>query len=452
MRKILIIDNADKSRKRLSKFLSKNGYECLEAVDGKSGEELLRNNAVDLVCSDFTLPDYDGIDIIRKIKILQPLTPIVIIASYSNVRSAVEALKKGAAEYITKPLNPDELLNAIEDALNKHAEKFKHSEPKTESNPKFIIGKSQPSLQVEKHIRLISPTDMSVLILGETGTGKEYVAKSIHHQSKRKKAPFVAIDCGALPENLAASELFGHKKGAFTGAIADKKGCFELADEGTLFLDEIGNLSYDNQVKLLRVLQEQKVRRLGATKGKKVNVRVIAATNDNLEETISNGEFREDIYYRLNEFKIELAPLRKRKDDIPLFIDHFMNESNAKLNKMVRSITPRAMKLLKAHSWDGNLRELKNVIKRAVLFAQDQLIDISELPSELKPDHFSKKEVNVIFPNGLPATLKQVTAEAEKSAIIETLKLTDNNKSKAAQRLGIDRKTLYNKLSQYSLL
>ena len=451
MHKILIIDKADSSRKRLAKFLARNKYETVEAADGKGAEEILRKTPVDLVCSDFTLPDYEGVDMIRKIKILQPHTPVIIIASYSNIRSAVQALKKGASEYITKPLNPEELLNAIEDAISKTEDPKEKPVNSKKQSPQFITGRSQPSQQVEKHIKLIATTDMSVLILGETGTGKEYVAKSIHHQSKRNKAPFIAIDCGALPENLAASELFGHKKGAFTGAIEDKKGCFELADGGTLFLDEIGNLSYDNQVKLLRVLQDQKVRRMGATKGKKVNVRVIAATNDNLEETINNGEFREDIYYRLNEFKIELAPLRKRRDDIPLFIDHFINESNKRLSKEVRSITPRAMKLLKTHSWDGNLRELKNVIKRAVLFAQDQFIDVSELPPEIKPDHFSKKEVSVIFPNGLPATLKQVTAEAEKSAIIETLKLTDNNKSKTAQRLGIDRKTLYNKLSQYNI-
>lgn len=447
---ILVIDQDQRSRKRLSKFLLSHEYEVLEAQDVNTALTILRENKIDLVCCDFVLPDSNGIEVIKKIKIINNNTNIIIITSYADVRSAVKALKKGASDYITKPINHEELLSAIEDVLNKEKTESANTNS-SQKTPEFIKGASQSAIQVDKHISLIAPTDMSVLILGETGTGKEYVAKSIHHKSKRSKKPFIAIDCGALPENLAASELFGHKKGAFTGALENKKGCFEMANGGTLFLDEIGNLSYDNQVKLLRVLQEKKVRRIGTTRSIKVDVRVIAATNDNLEETIDSGEFREDIYYRLNEFKIELAPLRKRKEDIPIFIDHFMNQSNQRLNKAVRGIAPKAMTHLKNHSWEGNLRELKNVIKRAVLFSKDQIIDEEDLPIDLQPKPNSEGKVDVIFPAGIPATLKEVTFQAEKAAIIEALRLTGNNKSKAAERLGIDRKTLYNKISQLGI-
>lgn len=460
MEKILIIDDDPDICLLLKKFLAKKGYETSIADSGKAGEKWLKNNDCDLVLCDFKLPDYTGLEMLQKIKIINNAIQVVIITGYSDVRIAVEALKKGAYEYVTKPLYPDEILVTIKNALSARVEESNEvsspespeRKPSKPESTDFIVGSSPASQTVNKHIELIAPTDMSVIILGETGTGKEYVAKAVHRKSHRSSKPFVALDCGALPRELAGSELFGHIKGAFTGAIHDKKGCFEAANGGTLFLDELGNLSYENQVKLLRVLQERKVKPIGSNKEVAVDVRVIVATNENLKEAVKRDEFREDIYHRLNEFKIELSPLRERPDDIETFALHFLDMANAELNKEVKRFGDKSMEVLRAYTWHGNLRELRNVVKRAVLLCQEEEIDIMHLPSEIlaaPTDDIGSMDVS--FHGQLPSDLKSVAEAAEKKAIMAVLKHTNNNKSQTADMLKVDRKTLYNKLKAYDI-
>lgn len=461
MKKILIIDDDPDICLLLKKFLAKKGYQTSVADSGKAGEKWLKRNDCDLVLCDFKLPDYTGLEMLQKIKIINNAIQVVIITGYSDVRIAVEALKKGAYEYVTKPLYPDEILVTIQNALkakslgeDQQVENTKPSPSRSNVKDKseFIVGSSPASQTVNKHIALIAPTDMSVIILGETGTGKEYVAKAIHHQSQREGKPFVALDCGALPKELAGSELFGHIKGAFTGAINDKKGCFEAANGGTLFLDELGNLSYENQVKLLRVLQERKVKPIGSNKEIPVDVRVIVATNENLKEAVRRNEFREDIYHRLNEFKIELSPLRERPGDIEVFAQHFLAMANAELNKSVKGFGDKSMEVLRAYTWHGNLRELRNVVKRAVLLCQEEEIDIMHLPSEILATPAEDiGSMDVSFHGKLPTDLKSVAEAAEKKAILAVLKHTNNNKSQTAEMLKVDRKTLYNKLKAYDI-
>ncbi len=459
MERILIIDDDNDICLLLTKFLKKKGYEASFVNTGEEGLKELKRNQTDLVLCDYRLPDENGLDLLQKIKIVSPETAVVMITGYSDVRVAVQTLKHGAYEYVTKPLYPDEILVTIKDAITAQKEKAEQrSQPAAKksssglSRKRFITGKSNQSEIVQKHIDLIAPTDMSVIITGETGTGKEFVANEIHNKSKRKEYPFVAIDCGALPKELAGSELFGHMKGAFTGALADKKGSFELADGGTLFLDEIGNLSYDNQIKLLRVLQERKIKRLGGVKDIPIDVRVITATNEDLKESVREGKFREDIYHRLNEFKIELSPLRERKPDIIVFAEHFLKLANDQLGKNISGFEKEVVKKFKEYYWHGNLRELQNVVKRSVLLCQKDEIHMECLPAEiispdyipasLKPKSESSQDVT---------NLKSVSENAERNAIISVLEKTGYNKTKAAEVLNIDRKTLYNKLKAYEI-
>ncbi len=455
MKKILIIDDDPDIRVLLEGFLSKNGFETTSSGDGASALSIIKNHTYDLVISDFKLPDINGIELIQKAKIFCPDASYILITGYSDVKVAVNALKMGAYDYVTKPLYPDELLATVNKAIEENKTKNVDSRPSQKKRPvhEFVYGESQQSLTVRKHIDLIAPTDMSVIILGETGTGKEYVARRIHEKSARNGKPFVAVDCGALPKNLAGSELFGHVKGAFTGATSDKTGLFQQANEGTLFLDEIGNLSYEDQVKLLRVLQERKVRKIGDDKDIDIDIRVIVATNESLREVIKAGGFREDLYHRLNEFKIEIAPIRERKQDILIFSEYFLKISNHDLNKNIKSIHPKAADKLTTYYWHGNLRELRNVIKRAVLLAQGNEILPDHLPDEINNPHDNQEaqDTNITFQGGVPGTLKQVVEAAEKAAIERVLELTQRNKTKTATLLGVDRKTLYNKLSQYNI-
>ncbi len=458
--KILIIDDDPDITLLLDRFFKKNGYGTTVATSGEEGIAELRKCNADVVLCDFKLPDYDGLEILQKIKLINPSTQVIIITGYSDVKIAVEALKKGAFEYVTKPLFPDEILLIVENAFKK---KKKLAQQATGSSSgaqaikidkkKFVKGSTPAAQVLQKHIDLIAPTDMSVIILGETGTGKEYVANAIHQKSKRSDKPFIAVDCGALPGELAGSELFGHIKGAFTGALNDKEGCFEVANGGTLFLDEIGNLDYENQVKLLRVLQERKVKRLGSNKETPVDIRIIVATNENLKESIKEGSFREDIYHRLNEFTIQLSPLRERKDDVRIFLTHFLNISNEELGKNISAFKTEAENALVNHYWHGNLRELKNVVKRAVLLCQESKISSEHLPEEIvKPDYFAfaKDENDDVFDDQV-MDLKSVAERAEKKAIKHVLNQTGGNKSKAAEILKVDRKTLYNKMSSYGI-
>jgi two-component system response regulator HydG len=364
------------------------------------------------------------------------------MTSFNDVRTAVKSIQQGASDYITKPVNPDELLMIVKNALENGKEEDIAKAP---ADDETIKGHSPSADKLYEHINLVAPTDMSVIIQGESGTGKEYAARALHKQSKRASKPFVAIDCGALSKDLAASELFGHVKGAFTGAISDKQGQFEAANGGTLFLDEVGNLSYEVQIKLLRALQERVIQPLGSTKSISVNVRIIAATNDDLANSVSNGSFREDLYHRINEFKIQLPPLRERGKDLELFIEHFVKLSNKELGRNVKHISEEAKALLQQYDWPGNLRELKNVVKRMVLLSPTDTAEVSALPDEMI------LAIRHTVPKTSGSDLKAINEANEKALIMETLVKVKYNKSQAAKLLNIDRKTLYSKMERYEI-
>jgi two-component system, NtrC family, response regulator HydG len=463
MQNILVIDDDKDMCLVLSRFLIKMNYEVSIAHNGEDGLKYLRSADYDLVLCDNKLPDVSGLELLQKIKILNPSVAVIIVTAYADVKTAVETFRYGANDYITKPLYPDELLATIKETIVKNHLKFHQiedsvnivSEHKKQNHTvastfNFMIGKSPQSQDVQRYIELIAPSDLSVIISGDTGTGKEFVAQSIHKYSKRSNFPFMAIDCGALPKELAGSELFGHVKGSFTGAITDKHGSFELADGGTIFLDEIGNLSYENQVKLLRVIQERKIKRIGATKDIPINVRILAATNEDLTKAVKDGKLREDLYHRLNEFKIYVAPLRDRKEDITFFADYFLQQANQSLDKAVKGISKEVAEIFANYHWHGNLRELNNVIKRSVLLTSGDMILVESLPSELVHSSPAQSEAEVIQENvGL---LKSIAWTAERQAIKDVLERVNFNKSKASELLSIDRKTLYNKLRLYNIL
>lgn len=454
---ILIIDDDKDLCKVLSTFLKKKEYEVEVAHTGEDGLKILREREFDLVLCDYRLPDMTGVETLRKIKVINPKAAVVIITGYSDVRTAVETFKYGASDYVTKPLYPDELLVTVKETIKKNKERSGQVEKSTVNEPKntkafqttdkFIKGSSPQSVTVQKHIELIAPADMSVIIHGETGTGKEFVAQSIHKLSGRADKPFIAIDCGALPKELAGSELFGHIKGSFTGAINDKPGSFEVANGGTIFLDEIGNLSYENQIKLLRVIQERKIKRIGANKDTAIDVRILVATNEDLGKALKEGRFREDLYHRLNEFKISLLPLRERKDDIITFANHFLRNANASLNKEVEGFSSEVVNYFMKYEWYGNLRELNNVVKRSVLLTTGKLVEVESLPHEIIEPGLDSENSYVNDDN----MLKSVAGNAERQAILDALEKVNNNKSKAAAVLNIDRKTLYNKLKLYKI-
>lgn len=460
---ILVVDDDKDICLVLSRFLSKNNYSVNIANTGDEGLKLLRSNDYDLILCDYKLPDLTGVELLQKAKILNSSTAVIMITGYSDVKTAVETFRYGANDYVTKPLYPDELLVTIKDTISKNQSRLPATNGNSESGGEikslggvatsstanFIIGKSTQSQAVQRYIELIAPSDMSVIINGETGTGKEFVAQSIHKYSKRAAFPFMAIDCGALPKELAGSELFGHVKGAFTGAVADKQGSFEVADGGTIFLDEIGNLSYENQVKLLRVIQERKIKRIGAIRDTAIDVRIITATNENLTKAVKDGTLREDLYHRLNEFKIQLAPLRERKEDIMFFSDFFLQKANQSLNKSVKVFSQEVQNYLSNYYWHGNLRELNNVIKRAVLLTNDDVVRADSLPQEILQTNTVGGDGDILQENvGL---LKSVAWTAERQAIIDVLEKVNYNKSRASELLDIDRKTLYNKLKLYNI-
>ncbi|RZM25801.1 MAG: sigma-54-dependent Fis family transcriptional regulator [Pedobacter sp.] len=441
MAKILIVEDDLTFSQLLEGFTRKHNYEPHPVHTVKEALKLLNQETFDLLLVDYRLPDGTGLDILTHLNNQGTSIPLVIMTSFNDVRTAVKAIQLGASDYITKPVNPDELLMIIQNGLNKEKGK---ADVKASKHADTIQGNSETAQKLYEHINLVAPTDMSVIIQGESGTGKEYAARMLHLQSKRSAQPFVAIDCGALSKDLAASELFGHAKGAFTGALNDKKGQFEAANGGTLFLDEIGNLSYEVQVKLLRALQERVIQPLGTTKNIPVNVRIIAATNDDLLSSVSNGSFREDLYHRINEFKIQLPALRNRGKDLDLFIQHFITLSNTELGRSVKEISAEARQILNQYDWPGNLRELKNVIKRMVLLSNDDLAGVNSLPDEMiLAIHQSPK------PGG--SDLKAINEANEKSLILETLMKVKYNKSMAAKLLNIDRKTLYSKMERYDI-
>ncbi|MBX3165308.1 MAG: sigma-54-dependent Fis family transcriptional regulator [Bacteroidetes bacterium] len=421
-------------------FLKKHDYQVEVRTSIKEAINQLQTNSFQLILLDFNLPDGNGFDFIEKLKQLQIRVPVIILTSFHDVRTAVKALQMGVKDYITKPVNHEELLAVMKQTLQEQAQ-----ETVSENTSKeFVKGISEAAQELQRHIELVAPTNMSVIIEGESGTGKENVARSIHNLSNRKDKPFVAIDCGALSEELAASELFGHVKGAFTGAVNDKKGEFERAGGGTLFLDEIGNLSYAIQVKLLRALQEREIQPVGGNKLVKVDVRLICATNEDLRSNVKNNSFREDLFHRLNEFSIHMPPLRERKSDLELFVNHFIKEANAELNKQVKSLSGEVLQIFKKYDWHGNLRELKNIVKRAALIARGEFITKEDIPAEML-------HINSGIEKRTENDLKAMNEMNERDLIIKTLREVKYNKSKAAQLLNIDRKTLYLKIAKYGI-
>lgn len=454
MIKVLIVDDDPMFRIMLRTFLIKNDYEVIEAPNGKECLKKIRSDVFDIVLTDLRLPDTTGLELLQEIKGSDNNShaPVILMTSFGDIQSAVKAMKLGAYEYVTKPVNPDEILMNIKGALKKSKQQVAKGEDNLEDSPfqdfEYVDGTTEESERIQEFISLVAPTRMSVLIQGESGTGKEYVAKMIHQKSKRKDDPFVAVDCGTLSRDLAGSELFGHVKGAFTGALQDKKGHFHDADGGTLFLDEAGNLPYEVQIKLLRALQERKVRQIGSNTDQEVNVRIIAATNEELLDAVEDGRFREDLYHRLNEFSISVPPLRERKDDVITFSEYFLQQANEELEKEVRGFTHEVLTVFLKYSWPGNLRELKNIVKRSTLLAKGSFIDVPDLPEDLVRQAYDLEEKGV---NSHHTDIKAVHEKNEKELIKQVLIQTNFNKSKAARILNIDRKTLYNKLKLYSI-
>ncbi len=448
MSKILLIEDDISFCKLLEKFLIKKAYEVTIAFSAAEARTAIKNESFDLILTDLRLPDSDGIGLMTEIKNSHPHIPVVMMTGYSDVNTAVKAIKNGAADYISKPFNPDEVLLVITNALqNNEAEEISPKEKKpakkqATAENEFVKGISVASRKLLDHIQLVSPTDMSVLIIGESGTGKEIIAKSIHQQSTRKNNNFIAVDCGAIPKELAASEFFGHLKGSFTGAISDKMGYFEAANGGTLFLDEIGNLSYENQIQLLRALQERKIKPVGSNKEINVDIRIITATNEDLREAVKNGEFREDLYHRINEFSILSPSLKDREEDLMVFADYFLEKANQQLNKDIIGFSPEVVAIFQKYNWPGNLRELQNCVKRATLLTRGDFIESEVLPAE-----FFQIQKQNSSENSVTFSL----SENEKETIIHALSKTQNNKSEAAKLLKITRKTLYNKLKQYNI-
>ena len=466
-KRILIIDDDLDMCLLLSKFLVKKGYEAEATHSAAKGILKFAEGKYDIVLCDYRLGDKDGKDVLQKIKELNPQTIVVIITGYSDIKTAVDVIKMGAFDYITKPLIPDEVVNVIEKALSKSlpesdlpngsVQETKSKRPYVVSaDQEFLVGKDGETAHLYSQIEIVAATNYSIILYGESGTGKELIAKTIHESSNRKNMPFVALDCGTLSKELAGSELFGHVKGAFTGAIIDKEGHFEMANGGTLFLDEVTNLSYEIQAALLRVIQERKFKRVGGTKEMDVDVRIIVASNENLQDAYRRGKFREDLYHRFNEFSINLPPLRNRKIDIPLFAEFFLDKTNRELDKNIEGYEEEVMQMFLNYSWPGNLREFRNVVRRAVLLTPSGKISAKVLPWEIvnsEAHQHSSENLNgenIIISKDLD--LKDAAAKAEYDTIMNVLKDVNFNKTKAAEILKIDRKTLYNKIKIYQSL
>ena len=438
MKHILIVEDDTTFAVMLQTWLSKKKFSVASVSGIAAAKKTLIESSVDLLLCDLRLPDGDGIDLLEWVSNRNVNVPLIVMTSYAAIPSAVQAMKLGARDYISKPVNPEDLLQKINEVFNAGVKTGKQI-PVSESVPEetnYLEGQSEAARQLYTYVKLVAPTSMSVLINGASGTGKEYVAKRIHQLSKRSEKPFVAIDCGAIPKELAASEFFGHKKGSFTGAIEDKVGAFIEADGGTIFLDEIGNLSYDVQVQLLRVLQERRVKPIGTTTEVKVDVRLIAATNEDLKAAIKSGAFREDLYHRINEFTIYMPHLCERGEDIPLFANFFLDQANRELEKPVPGFLPEAMERISQYTWPGNLREMRNTVMRAALLAQGNPIRVEHLGIDMNID----KPINILH-----------DPDSERTKIVSALQKCSGNKSKAAAMLGIDRKTLYNKLKLYQI-
>jgi len=449
MKKILIVDDDRVHRIMLKVNLTDAGYEVIEADDGDQVLSVLAEHEVDLILMDLKMQRMDGMETIKLLQKNGRPEPVVVITAFSSVESAVEAMKYGAMDYVTKPVDIESLKLTVAKALDFEALRGENEELKKRLGEQFdfqnIIGRSPAMEKVFETLALVAPSDATVLINGESGTGKELIAGALHHNSKRKERPFIKLNCAALNENLLESELFGHEKGAFTGADRLRKGRFELASTGTLFLDEIGDMSAQTQAKILRVLQEGELERLGASETIKVDVRLVAATHQDLSEMVAKGTFRQDLFFRLSVVPIDLPPLRQRTEDIPALADFFLKRYAKRNKKDIKGFHPQALMLLARHAWPGNIRELENSIERAVILCLGEQITPKELPPQMVPDEFEIRET-VLTPQAGPS-LKDV----EREAIRTTLEQTDGNRSRTSKILGIARQTLINKIKEYGL-
>ncbi|MCP5107994.1 MAG: sigma-54-dependent Fis family transcriptional regulator [bacterium] len=456
--KILIIDDDPSIRNMLAIVLKKSGYEVTSTESGKSALERLRKETFDLVISDIKMPDISGIELLKKIKTINPEIPVILITAFASANDAVEAMKLGAEDYVTKPFNLDELKIVIDRAIYKKNMEMENVQLKTRltEKEKFenIVGKNQKMLNIFEMIDTVSQTGSTVLIIGESGTGKELIAKAIHNKSERRGREFVSINCGALPENLLESELFGHTKGAFTDAYKEKMGLFEVAGKGTLFLDEIGEMSTKMQVKLLRAIQERKVRKVGGSDEIKVDVRIISATNKDLTESMKTGEFRSDLFYRLNVISINVPPLRERTDDIPLLLQYFLKIFNEKFNRGIEGFEKHALDLLGNYSWPGNIRELENVVERAVALEKENFVTTKSLPSELVYNISDKDPMCTDIDALLlekDFDFQQYIDDISRQIIFKAFRLSNSNMKKTAERLRLNYRSLRYLMEKYDL-
>jgi len=445
---ILVVDDEQIIRESISYVLKKENYNVGEAENGKEAYEKLLETNYDLVLTDLEMPEMKGTELLEKIREFSPRTTTIVVTAYGSLETAISALRNGASDYILKPIEFDDLLIKVKrlfemkDLLIEN--QILRSELQRSTEDRIIIGKSFAIRKVFDLIDSVADTDSTVLITGKSGTGKELVAKALHYTSKRKSKPFVVVNCGAISDTLIESELFGHKKGAFTGAVSDKEGFIKAADEGTLFLDEIGEMPLDLQVKLLRTIQEKEYTPVGTTKSIPLNIRFVASTNKNLSDEIKAGKFREDLFYRLNVVEIILPSLKDRKEDIPLLANHFVNKYRKEMNKGIKGISEEAMRVLINHDWKGEVRELENVIERSVIFCNDEFIGIDNLPSSFIED---KNEFNIAPSNSLEDSVKKY----ERNIIMNALHINDFNKEKTAEYLNVGLSTLYRRFKELNI-
>lgn len=454
MDKILVVDDERSMRDFLSIMLKKAGYDVTTAIDGDEAVKILHKDIFDLVITDLKMPKVDGLQVLKTVKELSPDTVVIVITAFASTETTVEAMKEGAYDYITKPFQNDEMKIRIKKALEKRRLSAENILLKKELKDRAvfdnIVGKSEKIEKVFELVRKVSDSMSNILIYGESGTGKELIARAIHFNSRKKDKPFVTINCGALPEGLLESELFGHMKGSFTGAVFNKEGLFEVANGGTIFLDEVGETSPAIQVKLLRVLQDKEFKRVGGTKEIRVDVRIITATNRDLSKAVSEGKFREDLYYRLNVIPITLPPLRERVDDIPLLADHFLNKFNKALNKNVKGFSQTTMELFRNYEWRGNVRELENVIERAVALSNSEIITPEYLPDILRDSSRSSSAIPVNIPQeGLD--LEGLIGNIEKELLLKALEKTNWIKKDAAKLLHLNFRSFRYRLDKYNL-
>ncbi|MCL4501798.1 MAG: sigma-54 dependent transcriptional regulator [Deltaproteobacteria bacterium] len=446
---LLVVDDEAGHRQMLLAYLEDEGFKVSEAPDGLKAVSAVQERAFDLVLLDLKMPGMDGLEALRRMREITSAMPIIMMTAYGTIESAVEAIKSGATDFVAKPLDMEELTLKIRKALHLHELEQGSLLQQARLDAQFdfssIIGRSPKMLEIFETLALVAPTEATVLILGESGTGKELIANAIHQNSPRQKKPLVKLNCAALQESLLESELFGHERGAFTGAVSRKEGRFQQADGGTIFLDEIGDMTLNTQAKMLRVLQEKEFEPVGATRTIKVDVRVIAATNKDLLQEVQSGRFREDLYYRLNVVSLTIPPLRERREDIPLLAEYFLKVYAEKNHRPIKGLEPAVLDAFQRYQWPGNVRELENAVERAVIMCPREYLRLQDLPLTLRSLETEEAPGEIAIKAGLSMR------EMEKQLILKTLEETQGNKSKAARQLGISRRTLFNKLSEYGI-